>query len=196
MNSRWTSCELGRGVISKAFSIRSWNRKKKKKDINGKTGKIKVKPESENESCSVVSDSLLPHGLYSPWNSQARILEGVAFPFSRGSSHPRDRTQVLHIAGRFFTSWATRENLLVTQSCWTLCDPVDCSPPGFSVHGILQARTLEWVAISFSGKGSLNELTRQKALTFYFVWKWEKEIHVSLMMCIRSLPLAVGMARD
>ena len=36
------------------------------------------------------------------------------------------------------------------QSCLTLCDPMDCSLPGFSVHGILQARTLEWVAISFS----------------------------------------------
>ena len=36
------------------------------------------------------------------------------------------------------------------QSCPTLCDPMDCSPPGFSIHGILQARTLEWVAISFS----------------------------------------------
>ena len=36
------------------------------------------------------------------------------------------------------------------QSCPTLCDPMDCSLPGFSVHGILQARTLEWVAISFS----------------------------------------------
>ena len=38
----------------------------------------------------------------------------------------------------------------VTQSCPTLCDPVDCSLPGFSVHGILQARILEWVTISFS----------------------------------------------
>ena len=38
----------------------------------------------------------------------------------------------------------------VTQSCPTLCDPVDCSPPGSSVHGIFQARVLEWVAISFS----------------------------------------------
>ena len=38
----------------------------------------------------------------------------------------------------------------VSQSCPTLCDPVDCSPPGSSVHGILQARILEWVAISFS----------------------------------------------
>ena len=40
---------------------------------------------------------------------QARILEWVAFPFSRGSSQPRDWTQVSHIAGGFFTSWATRE---------------------------------------------------------------------------------------
>ena len=38
----------------------------------------------------------------------------------------------------------------VAQSCPPLCDPVDCSPPGSSVHGILQARILEWVAISFS----------------------------------------------
>ena len=36
------------------------------------------------------------------------------------------------------------------QLCPTLGDPMDCSLPGFSVHGILQARTLEWVAISFS----------------------------------------------
>ena len=36
------------------------------------------------------------------------------------------------------------------QLCPTLCDPIDGSPPGSSVHGILQARTLEWVAISFS----------------------------------------------
>ena len=39
---------------------------------------------------------------------------------------------------------------LVTKSCPTLCDPMDCGPPGSSVHGILQARILEWVAISFS----------------------------------------------
>ena len=36
----------------------------------------------------------------------------------------------------------------VAQLCPTLCDPVDCSPPGSSVHGIFQARVLEWVAIS------------------------------------------------
>ena len=40
--------------------------------------------------------------------------------------------------------------MLVTQLCLTLCDHMDCNPPGFSVHGILQARILEWVAISFA----------------------------------------------
>ena len=40
--------------------------------------------------------------------------------------------------------------VLVAQSCPTLCDPIDGSPPGSAVPGILQARTLEWVAISFS----------------------------------------------
>ena len=38
----------------------------------------------------------------------------------------------------------------VTQSCPTLCDPMDCSPPGSPIHGIFQARVLEWVAIAFS----------------------------------------------
>ena len=38
----------------------------------------------------------------------------------------------------------------VAQSCPTLCDPMDCSLPGFSVHGVFQARVLEWVAIAFS----------------------------------------------
>ena len=42
----------------------------------------------------------------------------------------------------------------VAQSCQTLCDPMDCSLPGSSVHRILQARILEWVAVLFS-RGSL-----------------------------------------
>ena len=49
-----------------------------------------------------------------------------------------------------FTSAASNQNMhvcLIAQSCPTLCDPKDCSPPGSSVHGILQARILEWVAI-------------------------------------------------
>ena len=40
--------------------------------------------------------------------------------------------------------------VLVAQSCLTFCDPMNCNPPGSSVHGVLQARILEWVAIPFS----------------------------------------------
>ena len=47
-----------------------------------------------------------------------------------------------------FTAAATAAKSL--QSCPTLCDPIDGSPPGSAIPGILQARTLEWVAISFS----------------------------------------------
>ena len=60
------------------------------------------------------------------------------------------------LAGRFFTISATWEAhskydwVIVTQSLPTLCDPMDCSLPGSSAHGILQARILERVAISFS----------------------------------------------
>ena len=51
------------------------------------------------------------------------------------------------------------------QSCLTLCDPIDSSPPGSPVPGILQARTLEWVAISFSN-----------------AWKWK--VKVKLLSCV------------
>ena len=46
---------------------------------------------------------------------QARILDWVAFPFSGGYSQSRDQTQISHIAGRFFTNWATRKPREVTQ---------------------------------------------------------------------------------
>ena len=54
------------------------------------------------------------------------------------------------------------------QSCPTLCDPIDSSPPGSSVPGILQARTLEWVAMSFSNawkwKAKVKSLSRVRLL--------------------------------
>ena len=49
----------------------------------------------------------------------------------------------------------------VTQSCPTLCDPTDCSPPASFVHGILQARIVEWVAIS-SSRGSSQHRPRDR----------------------------------
>ena len=54
----------------------------------------------------------------------------------------------------------------VALSCPTLCDPMDCSLPGSFVHGIFQARVLEWVAIAFStmdmGLGELQELVMNR----------------------------------
>ena len=61
-----------------------------------------------------------------------------------------DETQAFQIS---WPGWQMLKNLcycLVAKSCLILCHPMDCSPPGSSVHGILQAKILEWVAISFS----------------------------------------------
>ena len=63
--------------------------------------------------------------------------------------------------------------ILVTQLCPTLCNPVDCSPPGSSIHGILQSRILEWVVIFFS-RGSFwpKDPTQVSWITsrFFTVW--------------------------
>ena len=96
---------------------------------------------------------------------QARILEWVVFPFFTGFSQPRDRTQISHTAGGFFTSWATvfrRILYQLSQSRNSLpdgyftsqefldFDPVDHSLPGSPVLGILQATILDWVGVSAS----------------------------------------------
>ena len=100
---------------------------------------------------------------------QARILEWVAIPFSRGSSWPRDQTWVSHTAGRFFTIWHFVLLLLLSHfSRLRLCaTPIEGSPSGSPIPGILQARTLDWVAISFSN-----------------AWKWKVKVksfsHVQL----------------
>ena len=83
-----------------------------KRHLKGQAGAVRW-----SESSSVVSDSLRPctwtvHGLYMDCIVhgilQARILEWVAIPLSRGSSQPRDHTQVSCLAGGFFASWATK----------------------------------------------------------------------------------------
>ena len=107
------------------------------------------------QSCPTVCDSMDCSPPGSPVHGilQARILEWVAISFCKWSSWPRDITKVSLIAGRFFTIWATGK-VLLSQSCSTLCDTINCSLPISSVHGIFQARILEWVASSFSRASS------------------------------------------
>ncbi|XDA80054.1 hypothetical protein R6Z07F_010046 [Ovis aries] len=116
------------------------------------------------QSCLTLCDCSLPgssvHGIF-----QARILEWVAMPSSRESSQPRDQTHVSYV----YLHWPVGSLPLVlpekplciifslkvkSVSRVHLCDPMDCSLPGSSVHGIFQVRLLEWAAISFSRRYS------------------------------------------
>ena len=73
---------------------------------------------------------------------------------------------------KIVTHGSLKVKVLVTQSCSTLCNPMDCSPPGSSVHRILQVRILEWVAI-FSSRGSSwprNWTHFRIASRFFTIW--------------------------
>ena len=100
-------------------------------------------------SCRLPSSSA--HGIL-----QARILEWVSISSSRGSSQLRDRTRISLLYDLCLYLQRLSDILLilsevtVAQLCLTLCDPVDCSPSASSAYGMVQARILEWVAISFA----------------------------------------------
>ena len=65
----------------------------------------------------------------------------------------------------------------VIQLCQNLSDPMDCSLPGSSVHGIFQARVLEWGAIAFSGKYSSTSLIKRNIRKY-------KKIHSEEVLCL------------
>ena len=80
---------------------------------------------------------------------QARTLEWGAFPFSRGSSQPRDQTKVSRIAGRLFTSWATRE-AQEDWSGWPIPSPADLPDPGIELGS--PALQVDYLPTELSGK--------------------------------------------
>ena len=88
--------------------------------------------------------------------SRQEYWSGLPFPSSGDLPDPGIEPVYPALAGGFFTTESPGKPQVnpftSVQSCLTLCDPMDCSPPGSSVHGILEARILEWVAISFSNK--------------------------------------------
>ena len=80
--------------------------------------------------------------------------------------------------------------MLVTQSCPTLCDPMDCSPPGSSVHEVFQARILEWIAISFSrGSSGPRDWTQVSYIAggFFTTAKMAYAAAKSLQLCLDSV---------
>ena len=166
------------------------------------------------ESCSVVSNSLRPHGLYSPWNSldqnigvhSLSLVQGI-FPTqgsNPGLSHcrwilyqlshkgspkywsgwpflsPRDlsdpgielRSSALQVDSLQSEPWRNPKmqwgEVKVAQSCPTLCDPMD-----YTVHEILQARTLEWVVFPFSrGSSQPRDWTQVSHIAGRFFTSW------------------------
>ena len=102
------------------------------------------------QSCPTLRDptDCSPPGSSAHGTLQARILEWVAMPSTRGSSQPTDPTLLFCTAGRFFTVWATWKPKLMyryllkhvlvvvvghAKSCPTLCNPMECSVPGLPV---------------------------------------------------------------
>ena len=115
---------------------------------------------------------------------QARILEWVAMPSSRGFSQPRDWTWVSCVScirqtgslplppGKPYPITAAAAAAKWLQLCPTLCHPIDGSPPGSPVPGILQARTLEWVAISFSNAWKWKVKVKSLSCVWLFTTAW------------------------
>ena len=131
-------------------------------------------------SCSVMSNSSRPHGL-----QPTRLLRPGDFPGkSTGvGCHclfcQATRTSLLYTSPLL--------KVLVAKSCLSLCNPLNCSPPGSPIPGILQARIVEWVAFSFSN-----------------AWKWK--VRVKSLSCVRLLatpwtaayqaPVSMGFSRQ
>ena len=109
--------------------------------------------------CSAVSDSFV--AFQAPLTmgfSRPDYWSKLPFPPLGDLPHPGIQPLSPALAGGFSTTAPPREPWFslyakwreVTQSCLTLCNPMDCSPSASSIHGIFQARILKWVAISFS----------------------------------------------
>ena len=113
------------------------------------------------------------------------ILEWVAMPFSRGSPQPRDQTQSPALQADSLPSeppMCLKKVKLLSHV--RLCDLMDCSLLGSSVHGIFQARILEWVAIFFSRGSSRprdwTQVSRIAGTHFTICTTWEAQVFMCL----------------
>ena len=117
---------------------------------------MKVKEESEKVSLKlhIQKANIMSCGHITSWQIDGETVETVADFIFLGSKITADGDFSDEIKRCLLLERKAINNLAAAakslQLCPTLCDPTDGSPPGFPVSGILQARTLEWVAISFS----------------------------------------------
>ena len=116
--------------------------------------------------CNPMEFSIEPHGIL-----QARILEYVAFPFSRGSSQPRDRTQVSHNAGRFFTIWATREAKWTLNSVICKSQLVEVTQESITYESINQMWYYIHTRDSLTAQLVKNPPAIQEILVWFLGWK-------------------------
>ena len=107
-------------------------------------------------------------------NSDSFILGGSKITADRDCSHEIKRRLFLERSYDQPAAAAAKS----LQSCPTLCDPIDSSPPGFPAPGILQARTLEWVAISFSNAGKWKVKVKSFSCVWLFTTPWTPRQHI------------------
>ena len=105
-----------------------------------------------SESRSVVSNSLQPHGLYSPWNSPVQNTGVSSFPFSRGSSQPRDQTQASHTAGDSWPAEPQRKTKNTGVGSLSLLQWICLTQE--SNQGLLHCM---WILYQLSSQGSLSQ---------------------------------------
>ena len=130
---------------------------------------------------SVVSDSVRPHRrqptrLLHPWDSPGKNT-GVGCHFLLQCMKVKNEREV-------------------AQSCPTLSDPMDCSPPGSSAHGIFQARVLEWGAVAFSVQRAQRLLKRETVRLVWIVRKRNCMRASQVALVVKNPPANAGDTRD
>ena len=109
-----------------------------------------------------------------------RIRQFITYTESNQKSKPKGFVRVSY-SGLCPHSQKKKSKMLLSQSCLTLFNPMDYSPPGSSVHGILQARILEWITISFSRGSSWSRDRIQVSCIagrFFTIWDTREASHM------------------
>ena len=117
------------------------------------------------------------------WSTEATINADKKIQASGNSKNTRINNILISDEGK----WKSKSlAIFCAQSCLTLCDPMDCSPSGSSLHGILQARILEWVAVSSSrGSSQSRDWTQVSCIVgrLFTVWVTREAAETHLPHC-------------